>query len=173
MNKPIRTEVEGIPILAAGPYYEGDNKMIAKRIKEGDLHALECAARSMVPLIPKDSVLVPIPGHQGTANQTYVLCMVISHYTGLPVANVLKGKERQSNYIAKHEGRGLTEKDMGIRQISSLPDHRTPVFIDNCVDTATTAKAAYHAVGRGVVVAFAMSDTLLKDQNETIKFRIR
>lgn len=156
--------VDGIPIFSIGNYYEGDNKQIAKRMKYGDTIALDTAARSMIRLIPRDAVLVPIPGHEGTAKQTLELCKAISSYTGLHVADVLKGNERVSNYSAKHEGKGLTVKEMGFRQVGVLPNGRTPVYIDNVVDTGTTARAAYQAVGRGVVVSFAISNTLMQEQ---------
>ena len=154
----------GIPILSAGNYYDGNNREIAKRMKHGDSSALDIAARSMIRLIPRNAVLVPIPGHEGMAKQTLQLCKAISSYTGLPVADVLKGKERESNYSAKHEGQGLTVKDMGIMQVGKLPFGKIPTYIDNVVDTGTTAKAAYQAVGRGVVISFAISNTLLEQQ---------
>ena len=162
--RPIRTDVNGIPLLAAGHYYEGDNRAIAKAMKEGNPEAIDHAARHMIPLIPRGAVLVPIPGHEGVAKQTNDLCRAIASYTGLPIANVLRGASREANYTAKHEGKGLTEKDMAIHQVASLPKDKTPVFVDNVIDTGTTAKAAYHAVGRGMVIAFAMSDTLMEQQ---------
>ena len=136
-------------------------------MKVGDEKALDCAALSMIPLIPRHAVLVPIPGHEGKAKQTLQLCRAISSYTGLPVGDVLQGKNRESNYVAKHEGKGLTERDMGFRKVAQLPKGRIPVYVDNVVDTGTTAKAAYHAVGKGMVVTFAISDTLFI-QNEQV-----
>ena len=111
-------------------------------MKVGEEKALDCAALSMIPLIPRHAVLVPVPGHEGKAKQTLQVCRAISSYTGLPVGDVLQGKSRESNYVAKHEGKGLTEKDMGFRKVAQLPDGRIPVYVDNVVDTGTTAKAA-------------------------------
>ena len=136
-------------------------------MKVGEEKALDCAALSMIPLIPRHAILVPIPGHEGKAKQTLQLCRVISSYTGLPVGDVLQGKSRESNYVAKHEGKGLTERDMGFRKVAQLPEGRTPIYVDNVVDTGTTAKAAYHAIGKGMVVTFAISDTLFM-QNEQV-----
>ena len=136
-------------------------------MKVGEEKALDCAALSMIPLIPRHAILVPIPGHEGKAKQTLQLCRAISSYTGLPVGDVLQGKSREANYVAKHEGKGLTERDMGFRKVAQLPEGRTPIYVDNVVDTGTTAKAAYHAVGKGMVVTFAISDTLFM-QNEQV-----
>ena len=158
--------MDGVPIISATHYYEGNNREIAKRMKVGETEALDCAALTMIPLIPRHSVLVPIPGHEGKAKQTLQLCKAISSYTGIPVADVLQGKSRESNYDAKHEGKGLTEKDMGFRKVSQLPEGKIPVYVDNVVDTATTTKAAYHAAGKGMVVTFAISDTLFMQKEQ-------
>ena len=166
-KNPAAIRVDGVQIFSATHYYEGDNRDIARQMKIGDKSALDCAARTMIPLIPRGSVLVPIPGHEGTAKQTLQLCKAISSFTGLQVADVLRGNSRESNYVAKHEGKGLTERDMGFRKVSPLPEGKTPVYVDNVVDTATTAKAAYHAVGSGIVVTFAISDTLFQQREQS------
>lgn len=159
--------MDGVPILSATHYYEGNNREIAKGMKIGDARALDSAAKAMIPLVPRQAVLVPIPNHEGKAKQTLALCKAISSYTGLSVADVLQGKSRESNYVAKHEGKGLTEKDMGFRKVVQLPKGKIPVYVDNVVDTATTAKAAYHAVGEGIVITFAISDTLFMQNKES------
>ena len=52
---------------------------------------------------------------------------------------------------------------MGFFQVEDLPENYVPVIIDNCVDTGTSAKAAYHALGnKGVILIYAMSDKLLE-----------
>ena len=56
---------------------------------------------------------------------------------------------------------------MGFRKVDQLPKGKMPVYVDNVVDTATTAKAAYHAVGEGIVITFAISDTLFMQNKES------
>lgn len=60
----------------------------------------------------------------------------------------------------------LTVEQLGYRQIASLPSGRIPYLIDNVVDTGTTAKAAVKALGGGVVLSYAMSDTLLTHEQQ-------
>lgn len=84
--------------------------------------------------------------------------------TGIPVRDVLQGNDRESNYLAKKNGRPLTEKQMGFRQVKPLPIGCIPVAIDNCVDTGTSAKAAIHALGKGWVLSFAMTDMMTEQQ---------
>lgn len=119
----------------------------------------------MIPLLTRGKpwVLVPIPGHHGTADETLKLCSSISMATGIPVMDVLRGNDRESNYLAKKNGRPLTEKQMGFRQVKPLPLGCIPVVVDNCVDTGVSAKAAIHAIGKGVVLSYAMTD-VMKEQ---------
>lgn len=60
----------------------------------------------------------------------------------------------------------LTEEQLGYRLVANIPTGRTPYLIDNVVDTGTTAKAAVKALGGGVVLSYAMSDTLLDKENQ-------
>ena len=164
-NEPIRTEVDGITFLSTGHYYEGINQWVAHKLKEGDVDAFDYAARQMSKLLPKNAVLVPIPGRHGTPDQTLKLCRNIASYTHLPILDALRGNERESQYEAKYKGRSLTEEQLGFRRIASIPTERIPYLIDNVTDTGTTAKAAVKALGGGVVLSYAMSDTLLNQTN--------
>jgi len=60
----------------------------------------------------------------------------------------------------------LTEEQLGFHKVVSLPSDRIPYLIDNVVDTGTTAKAAVKALGGGVVLSYAMSDTLLSREQQ-------
>lgn len=169
-NTPITIESDGITFMAAGEYYDSPNRIAAHRIKNGVTEAIDEAARSMALLVPKGSVLVPIPGHDGRAEQTKALAMQISRYAAVPMADVLEGAQRETNYTAKLRGQPLTEEDMGMRQRFTLPQNITPVFIDNVIDTGTTGRAAYHACGnQGIVFAFAMTPYLRELQEEKLE----
>lgn len=165
-NEPIRTEVDGITFLSTGHYYEGINQWVAHKLKEGDTDAFDYAARQMSKLLPKNAVLVPIPGRHGTPDQTLKLCRDIASYTHLPILDALRGNDRESQYEVKYKGRSLTEEQLGYRRVANIPTGRTPYLIDNVVDTGTTAKAAVKALGGGVVLSYAMSDTLLTHEQQ-------
>ena len=166
-SEPIRTEVDGITFLSTGHYYEGINQWVAHKLKEGDIDCYNFAAKQMAKMLPKNAVLVPIPGRHGKADQTMHLCRDIASYTCLPVVDALRGKDRESQYEAKYKGRSLTVEQLGFHKVSSLPSDRVPYLIDNVVDTGTTAKAAVKALGGGIVLSYAMSDTLLNNQSES------
>ena len=165
-SEPIRTEVDGITYLSAGHYYEGINQWVAHKLKEGDTDCYKYAARQMAELLPKNAVLVPIPGRHGMADQTMQLCRDISSYTKLPIVDALRGFDRESQYEAKYKGRSLSEEQLGFHKVLPLPSDRVPYLIDNVVDTGTTARAAVKALGGGVVLSYAMSDTLLMEKEE-------
>ena len=165
-NEPIRTEVDGITFLSTGHYYEGINQWVAHKLKEGDIGCYNFAAKQMAKMLPKNAVLVPIPGRHGKADQTLHLCRDIASYTCLPVVDALRGKDRESQYEAKYKGHSLTEEQLGFHKVASIPADRIPYLIDNVVDTGTTAKAAVKALGGGVVLSYAMSDTLLAEKQE-------
>lgn len=172
-NEPINIKVGNITFLAAGRYYDGINNWVCHKVKEMDSDAINYAARNMAKLIPfRNAVLVPVPGHTGVSTNAMHLARAIASYTGLPVVDAIRGKSRESNYLAKHAGHPLTEAQMGFFQVEDLPKGRVPVIIDNCVDTGTSAKAAYHALGnKGIVLTYAMSDKLLIDNQELRIFK--
>lgn len=43
-----------------------------------------------------------------------------------------------------------------------VPSDRIQYIIDNYADTGVSCRAAYHAIGRGVVLTYAMSDMMLE-----------
>ena len=145
-DRTIDMEVDGIRFISHGHYYDGINNWLCHKLKENDPRAITYCARQLVKMLPENAVVVPIPGHHGFA----------------PVANVLKGNSRTSNYQAKKAGHPLTSSELGFRQVAPLPKDKVPYLLDNVVDTGTTAKAAIKTLGGGIVLSYAMSDTLLE-----------
>lgn len=112
-NEPIKTVSDGITFLSTGRYYDGINRWVAHKLKDGDNDAIDYAARQIAKLLPQNAVLVPIPGHHGKAEQTMQLAKAISSYTHLPIVEALRGIERGSQYDAKKRGQTLSAEDMG------------------------------------------------------------
>ena len=170
-NEPIKTVSDGITFLSTGRYYDGINRWVCHKIKEMDKDAINYAARNMAKLIPfSNAVLVPVPGHTGVSSNALLLANAIASYSDVLVADILRGKSRESNYLAKCKNHPLTESQMGFYSVKELPIDCVPIIIDNCVDTGTSAKAAYHALGnKGIVLAYAMSDRLLDDYSNSFR----
>ena len=170
-EEPIHAEVGGITFLSTGKYYDGINNYISHDLKNADNNAIQYAARKMAALVPPNSVIVPIPNHQGKARENMSLAIAVAQQSHSAIANVLVGRERESNYLMKKLGTPLTEEQMGFRMIAPVPQGKTLVIVDGVVDTGTSARAAVHALGGGIVLSFAMSETLLEQQQEqSIRF---
>ena len=166
-DRTIDMEVDGIRFISHGHYYDGINNWLCHKLKENDPQAIDYCARQLAKMLPENAVIVPIPGHHSYALQTLFLARAISEQSdgSIPVANVLKGKNRVSNYQAKIDGHPLTSAELGYRQVGLLPKGKIPYLLDNCVDSGETAKAAYHALEeKGIVLSYAMTDRLLNIQ---------
>lgn len=169
----IDIEVDGIRFTSHGHYYDGINNWLCHKLKENDPQVIEYCARQLAKMLPENAVIVPIPGHHGFAFQTLYLARSISEQSNgnIPVANVLKGVNRVSNYQAKKGGQPLSAEELGFCQVCALPKGKVPYLLDNVVDTGATAKAAVKALGGGIVFSYAMSDTLLyKDNKQSLGF---
>ena len=166
-DRAIDMEVDGIRFISHGHYYDGINNWLCHKLKENDPQAITHCARQLVKMLPENAVVVPIPGHHGFALQTLYLARAINEQSGgiIPVANVLKGNSRMSNYQAKKEGSLLPAEELGFRQVAPLPKGKVPYLLDNVVDTGTTAKAAINALGGGIVLSYAMSNLLLESNS--------
>lgn len=147
----------GITPFVAVAGYRGKLQNLARGIKNRDPRVVSSVADLMAPLIPKDAVLVPAPSHKGTATDMLDLAQALSERSGAPVADVLRGSERGSQYEAKKAGRPLSVDELGIKATDKLPDGKLPVVIDNVVDTGSTAEACVRALGKGIVVSLADS----------------
>jgi len=163
-DRTIDMEVDGIRFISHGHYYDGINNWLCHKLKENDPRAITYCARQLVKMLPENAVVIPIPGHHGFALQTLYFARAINEQSDgiIPVANVLKGYNRVSNYQAKKEGHSLSADELGFHQVRPLPDGRVPYLLDNCVDSGETAKAAYHALGdKGIILSYAMSERLI------------
>ena len=113
----IKVEVDGITYLSTGRYYDGINNLISHDLND----AIHYAARKMAALVPPDSVLVPIPNHHGKARETLSLAIAVAAECHASIANVLVGRERESNYLMKKLGTPLTEEQMASVKLLPCP----------------------------------------------------
>lgn len=142
--------------LSSGSYYSGNHRSVAKAMKTNDTAAIRAAAEAMSGFIlPDRAVLVPIPSHLGYATYTLQLANQIAEATGLEVANVLVGNERNMLYDMKQKGKALANDYLGLRLTEDIPSDRQVYFVDNVIDTGYTARQAFNVVGRGSMIVYA------------------
>ena len=92
--------------------------------------------------------------------------------TDLKIGVILVGDETEGYTAAHMEGIKTAAEELGFRQVRALPKGKVPYLLDNVVDTGATAKAAFKALGCGIILSYAMSDTLLKtDSNRRMLIR--
>lgn len=144
------------PYMSVGTY--NNLKRLAKGVKTRDKALIKEAADLIAPLIPDNAVLIPAPSHSGTATDMLDLAKAIAEVTGSEVADVLRSAPRESQYQAKKTtGVPMASKQLGIAVEGEIPADKTPIIIDNVVDSGNTAEACVQAVGKGVVVTLADS----------------
>lgn len=144
------------PYMSVGAY--NNLKRLAKGVKTRDAALIKEAADLIAPLIPDNAVLIPAPSHSGTATDMLDLAKAIAKITGSEVADVLRSAPRESQYQAKKTtGVPMASKQLGIAVEGEIPADKTPIIIDNVVDSGNTAEACVQAVGKGVVVTLADS----------------
>lgn len=111
--------------------------------------------------LPKESILIPIPGHQGIPSHAAALAEDVVrrsthfHKNVLSLPDLLTAQPRESLCEAKHNGKDI--KDIPVAYVCREGDLKelkefismgyAPVLLDNVIDTGTTLRAAQKAVG--------------------------
>lgn len=153
---------------ATGNYRANHRNETAHAMKNGERWAITKAAAEMVQYIPSNAVLVPMPSHTGRATYTLELCKKIARETAAEVRDILRGKERETLYTLKKQGRHILPKKLGFYVTEEPPTGKRILIIDNVVATGTTATAAVRAIGGGIVFAYAAA-TNSQTRNDLIR----
>jgi predicted amidophosphoribosyltransferase len=141
--------------FATGNYRQGGRCETAHAMKDGAKWAIIQAAAEMVKYIPTNAVLIPMPSHTGRATYTKELCRLIARETAAEVRDILRGRERETLYTLKKQGRHILPAKLGFYTTEPAPTDKRVLIIDNVVATGTTAVAAVRAIGGGIVFAYA------------------
>lgn len=127
--------------------YSGKHRELAIAIRGGDVGAIAQAGSEMAAWVKPGDVIVPMPGRTGDANVTLELAHAIAAASGARVADILKGKERESVYDAKKAGRGTAGVDLTMSVNKTLGvEVANVIVIDNVIATGATAQAAVDAL---------------------------
>ena len=143
-------------ILSIHEYYSSNEvRNIAHGLKTGNLEAIKRASKEMAMLVDSSCVLVPIPSRRGYATTTLELADTISRQTGARVADILKGKKRESLYVLKADGKSFSSDMLGLWSDGIVPNGKL-VFVDNVIATGTTMRAVDAILPNGFFLTWAM-----------------
>lgn len=137
-----------IPYLSVYDSYTPAAKEIAHKIKgetisgepcgeKAQMQAIAIAASNMARLVPKGSIIVPIPGHHGYATDTLLLAREIARYAKVECRDILKGKDRESSHHAKLNGSSVNDFGFYLTEEVNAPI----VYVDNIIASGATARA--------------------------------
>ena len=139
--------------VSLGPYQDERVRALAHGVKDGHGVALDVAAAAMAKAlegtpVSKNAVLVGMPGHKGYGGSAQRLAKRLSELSGIPYADALASGEHESLYEWKkeHPGEELPELFFTEDERTPVPKGRTPIIIDNVIDTGHTAWAAVEAL---------------------------
>lgn len=151
-------------VIGARPY--DDVRVSCHLVKQGFVDVLD--AIHLAGALPERFVIVPVPGHDGTAATMLPLARCIlaeavkAGKKGV-IRAVLVGNRRKSVYEAKKQGEPVKDTRFGFRLRYPVHDRRElemfadigyhVVLLDNVVDTGATAEAALKVVGKASVMA--------------------
>ena len=150
-GQPLEEHRHHLRAIALGEY--GDVRALAHGVKDRNDVAAEVAAAALARVIDalpeaKNAVLVPMPGHSYDRDAVERLTRLVSEKTGIDYApRYLAAAEHDSLYQWKldHPGENLPELFM-IERSEYVPQDKTPILIDNVLDTGHTAWAALEAM---------------------------
>lgn len=154
----LRSEERKLNVIALAPYE--DVRMLAHAVKRGHDVGLETAATAMSKVISSlpdkdDAILVPMPGHRGFAHEMARLTDLIEVMTDVPSVKVLLGSAHEELYFWKKDHPDEPLPELFFIQNERLRgafEGKTPILIDNVLDTGHTAWAALEALEKQPVL---------------------
>ena len=153
-GRPLEGEdASHLKVVSLGDYQNEEIRALAHGVKDGNSVAIEAAVGAMVKALQempeaKNAVIVSIPSHKGYGGPVQRLAKDLSEKSGIPYIDALNGAEHESLYEWKknHPGEELPELFFSEDKDYPIPEGKTPILIDNVIDTGHTAWAAVDAL---------------------------
>lgn len=155
--------------------YDNAIRPLAHGLKAGKSDIISKAAEMMSPMIAKAAngrqcVLIPIPGHNGTAGYTKDLCDAIGARLNMKTDDVLMGNRHIALYHAKKNEMKPNGIPIIFRLKHPLPENIVPIVIDNVLDTGHTAMAAVRALSSENTILAVLGNTNRYIDNKEANF---
>ena len=131
-------------VAAAARYAGPAEELVAKLKYQGDRSAAHLMAARMLPLLPPDGVLVPIPAtlehiRQRGFDQAQLIARHLSRRSGLPVSPVLA---RAGKHHQKGSDKATRHAAMSDALSATRPIYGSVILIDDVLTTGATMSAA-------------------------------
>lgn len=141
--------------------YEGYLRTIARGVRDNNPKCIECAAKLFDLMLPEGAVVIPMPGHNGSACQMLsVVRKIVERRGDITAYDILKCEPHEANYSQKKYATPapikmfLDRKDLDVECVNYGADM---FVLDNVICTGLTASAALEVLPDATVVALAMS----------------
>lgn len=136
--------------------YEGYLRTIARGVRDNNPKCIECAAKLFDLMLPEGAIVIPMPGHYGSACQMLsVVRKLVERRKDITAYDILKCDPHEANYSQK---KYAVPKPIRMRLSTENNFYSVGVFIlDNVICTGVTASAALDVLPDATVVALAMS----------------
>ena len=150
-------EERELKIVACRDYlWDLGAKEVSHQIKDGSMEAIREAAKAMSWRIGCLMTLVPVPSRNGMAEQTLLLARELERMTGCRVADIMKGRMRESLYELKKRNPEFVPGNEFFGFHTDYEGSRFGmVLLDNVYDTGATARAAAEATGIDRILVYA------------------
>ena len=177
---PIESATTAIGVNKTFPFvsysdYNNTIRPLAHGLKIGKSDSISKAADLMSPMIAmaahgRHCVLVPVPGHNGTAGYTKDLCNAIGAKLNIETADVLTGNRHIALYHAKKNEMKPDGIPIVFHLKYPLPENIIPIVVDNVLDTGHTAMAAVKALASENTILAVLGNTQRYKDNKEASF---
>lgn len=140
--------------------YEGWLRWLCKGVQAGNSECIKKAAKLFDMMLPDNCLIIPMPGHNGYADQMLKVCIEMGCIWALRNPEVrtqawmdaLICNPHQPNYLQKKSG---VPAPIEMSLMGDAIGYKTVCIIDNVIASGVTASAALKAVPNAIVVALA------------------
>lgn len=163
-------------IFYYGEYYDAGDPSIRRvslQLKHGQFAGIVEAARKLSPFFNRpDTVVIPVPSHNGKAGTALILAREIARRNpNVRVLDAVMGRSRESVYDLKRKKRDLRQLDstfFGFRLVSPLPRGMQYYVLDNVIGTGFTLKEIMKLIPDAKAVAFALNTKSFNFRREVL-----
>lgn len=140
--------------------YEGWLRWLCKGVQIGDSECIKKSAKLFDLMLPDDCLVIPMPGHNGYADQMKRVCAEMGRMWALRYpegyqkgwSDILICNPHQPNYLQKKNG---VPAPIEMSLVRELGINKSVFIIDNVIASGVTASAALEAIPEAVVCAIA------------------